>query len=50
MTMTADYARPDTIVSTEWVADHLQDPKVRCVEVDVDTSAYQQGHVPGAAL
>ena len=48
MTMTAAYARPDTIVSTAWVADHLHDPKVRIVEVDVDTSAYQQGHVPGA--
>jgi thiosulfate/3-mercaptopyruvate sulfurtransferase len=42
------YARPDTIVSTEWVAEHLTDPRVRVVEVDVDTSAYQQGHIPGA--
>jgi thiosulfate/3-mercaptopyruvate sulfurtransferase len=43
-----NYARPDTTVSTEWVADHLQDPKVRFVEVDVDTASYQQGHIPGA--
>jgi thiosulfate/3-mercaptopyruvate sulfurtransferase len=48
MTMTSSYARPDMIVSTEWVATHLQDPKVRFVEVDVDTGSYQQGHVPGA--
>jgi thiosulfate/3-mercaptopyruvate sulfurtransferase len=48
MTMTTSYARPDMIVSTEWVAAHLQDPKVRFVEVDVDTASYQQGHVPGA--
>jgi thiosulfate/3-mercaptopyruvate sulfurtransferase len=48
MTKTADYARPDTIVSTLWAADHLQDPKVRFVEVDVDTSAYRQGHLPNA--
>jgi thiosulfate/3-mercaptopyruvate sulfurtransferase len=48
MAMNAQYARPDTIVSTAWVADHQHDPNVRIVEVDVDTSAYQQGHVPGA--
>src|SRR4029434_8982707 len=48
MTMTSSYARPDMIVSTEWVATHLQDPKVRFVEVDVDTASYEQGHVPGA--
>jgi thiosulfate/3-mercaptopyruvate sulfurtransferase len=48
MTMTSSYARPDMIVSTEWVATHLQDPRVRFVEVDVDTASYQQGHVPGA--
>jgi thiosulfate/3-mercaptopyruvate sulfurtransferase len=45
---TGAYARPDTTVSTAWVADHLEDPKLRIVEVDVDTSAYQQGHVPDA--
>jgi thiosulfate/3-mercaptopyruvate sulfurtransferase len=45
---TGTYARPDTIVSIDWVADHLGDPKVRIVEVDVDTSAYQQGHITGA--
>lgn len=36
----ADYARPDVLVSTEWVAQHLGDPNIRLVEVDVDTSAY----------
>lgn len=44
----ADYARPDVLVSTEWVAQHLGDPNIRLVEVDVDTSAYEQGHIPGA--
>jgi thiosulfate/3-mercaptopyruvate sulfurtransferase len=44
----ADYAHPEVLVSTQWVADHLNDPKVRIVEIDVDTSAYDQGHVPGA--
>ena len=44
----ADYANKEVLVSTQWVADHSNDPKVRLVEVDVDTSAYDQGHVPGA--
>jgi len=44
----ADYAHPEVLVSTQWVADHLSDPKIRLVEVDVDTSAYDQGHIPGA--
>lgn len=44
----ADYANPAALVSTDWVADHLNDPKVRLVEVDVDTTAYDMGHIPGA--
>ncbi|MGC1108221.1 MAG: sulfurtransferase [Candidatus Acidiferrales bacterium] len=44
----AEYAHPEVLVSTEWVAGHLNDPKVRLVEVDVDTSAYEQGHIAGA--
>jgi thiosulfate/3-mercaptopyruvate sulfurtransferase len=42
------YAHPDALVSTDWVADHLADPGVRVVEVDVDTNSYDQGHIPGA--
>ncbi|MCS7314787.1 MAG: sulfurtransferase [Bryobacterales bacterium] len=42
------YAHPETLVSTDWVAQHLDDPNVRIVEVDVDTSAYEQGHIRGA--
>ena len=44
----ADYANPDALVETGWVAEHLNDPSIRLVEVDVDTTAYEQGHVPGA--
>ena len=44
----ADYAHPEALVSTEWVAQHANDPEVRMVEVDVDTNAYKEGHVPGA--
>ena len=44
----AEYAHPEVLVSTEWVASHAKDPNVRVVEVDVDTKAYDEGHVPGA--
>jgi thiosulfate/3-mercaptopyruvate sulfurtransferase len=44
----AEYANPDVVVSTEWVADNLDNPNVRLVEVDVDTEAYGSGHIPGA--
>ena len=44
----SDYKHPETLVSTQWAADHLNDPNIRLVEVDVDTSAYDQGHIPGA--
>lgn len=46
MTVTG-YAN-DVLVSAEWAVEHLNDPKVRFVEVDVDTTAYEQGHIPGA--
>ena len=36
------------LVSTEWVAQHLNDPSIRIAEVDVDTKAYGEGHVPNA--
>ena len=42
------YANPAALVSTEWVADHLHDPNVRLLEVDVDTTAYDRGHLEGA--
>ena len=41
-------ARPDSLVSTEWVAAHLDNPSLVFVEVDVDTSQYESGHIPGA--
>jgi thiosulfate/3-mercaptopyruvate sulfurtransferase len=40
---------PNVLVTTDWVAQHATDVGVRVVEVDVDTTAYDQGHVPGAA-
>ena len=42
------YIHPEVLVDADWVQDHLHDPKVRLIEVDVDSSAYDQGHIPGA--
>jgi thiosulfate/3-mercaptopyruvate sulfurtransferase len=42
------YARPEALVDTEWVAAQKDDPNICLVEVDVDTSAYETGHIPGA--
>ncbi len=44
----ADHAHPESIVSTDWLAEHGSDANVRLVEVDVDTSSYDQGHIAGA--
>ncbi len=39
---------PAALVTTEWAREHLDDPKVRFLEVDVDTDSYDKGHLPGA--
>jgi thiosulfate/3-mercaptopyruvate sulfurtransferase len=46
----ADYAHPEMLVDTGWVADHLDDPNVRLVESDEDILLYDQGHIPGAVM
>jgi thiosulfate/3-mercaptopyruvate sulfurtransferase len=42
------YVNPGVLVSTDWVAEHLQDPKIRLVESNEDTLLYSSGHIPGA--
>ena len=42
------YAHPEVLVSTDWVAQHLDDPKVRLVESNEDLLLYDTGHIPGA--
>jgi thiosulfate/3-mercaptopyruvate sulfurtransferase len=44
----SDYAHPEYLVETNWVADHLQDPNVRIVESDEDYLLYETGHIPGS--
>ena len=42
------YANPDALVSTDWVAEHLQDPGIRIIESDEDVLLYDTGHIPGS--
>ena len=42
------YIHPEVLVDDDWVEAHVNDPNVRLIEVDVDTKAYDQGHIPFA--
>ena len=44
----SNYKHPEVLVSTDWVAQNLNAPDLRLVEVDVDTAAHDHGHIPGA--
>jgi thiosulfate/3-mercaptopyruvate sulfurtransferase len=44
----SEYKHPEVLVTTDWVAQNLDKPGIRLVEVDVDTTAYDKGHIPGA--
>ena len=46
----SNYARPEVLVETDWLAEHLNDPKLRIVESDEDILLYDQGHIPGAVM
>lgn len=43
-----NYAHPEVLVETAWADQHKSDPAIRIVEVDVDTKAFEEGHIPGA--
>lgn len=54
-TITADdsilakgYAHPEALVSTAWLAEHLDDPGIRIIESDEDVLLFDTGHIPGA--
>ena len=44
----AEYTNPDVLVDTDWLEEHVDDPNVRIIEVDEDTTAYEKGHVKNA--
>jgi thiosulfate/3-mercaptopyruvate sulfurtransferase len=49
--MADNYAHPEVLVENAWLAEHLNDPKVRIAEVDYDPTAnYHMGHLPNAVL
>ena len=43
-----EYANPEVLVSTDWLERQLDEPDVRVIEVDEDTTAYEKGHIRGA--
>src|SRR5947209_7421030 len=45
-----DYRHPEVLVQNTWLADHLDDPQVRIVDVDGTRTFYDQGHIPGAVF
>ncbi|OLT60029.1 sulfurtransferase [Moorena bouillonii] len=44
----SQYAHPEVLVNTQWLMDHLEDPMVRVVEVDMSPESYKDTHIPGA--
>jgi thiosulfate/3-mercaptopyruvate sulfurtransferase len=48
MSENRSYIHPEDLVDAEWVQAHLTDPTVRLIEVDIDSTVYEQGHIPGA--
>lgn len=44
----SNYTHPEVLVSTDWVQENLDKPGIKLVEIDVDTKAYDAGHIPGA--
>ena len=45
-----NYSHPDSLVDTQWLTEHLKDPFVRIVEVDLSPEACQNAHIPGAVF
>ena len=48
MRIDTNYAHPDSLVSTAWVAEHINDPSIRIIESNEDVLLYDMGHLPGA--
>lgn len=44
----SEYAHPEALIDTSWVADHLNDSNVRLIEADEDVLLYEVGHIPGS--
>ncbi len=46
----SSYAHPEALVETHWLAVHLDDPQIRIIEVDINPTLYDSGHIPGAVF
>lgn len=44
------YANPEVLVDTQWLAEHLDNPRVRILDVHIDPAPYDAGHIPGAVF
>lgn len=44
------YAHPSVLVDTQWLANHLHNPNLRIIEVDMSPQPYQNAHIPGAVF
>ncbi|MEM9507178.1 MAG: sulfurtransferase [Cyanobacteria bacterium P01_E01_bin.35] len=42
----SQYAFPETLVDTQWLSEHLNDPNIRIIEIDLSSESYEQGHIP----
>jgi thiosulfate/3-mercaptopyruvate sulfurtransferase len=43
----AAYAHPESLVTTQWLSEHLHDPRLRLIEAGWDSEEYDSGHIPG---
>lgn len=46
----SQYTHPEILVDSQWLMDHLTDPTVRVVEVDMSPKPYKDAHIPGAVF
>lgn len=46
----SQYAHPEVLVDTNWLENHLDDPNLRILEVDINPQPYQDAHIPGAVF
>lgn len=46
----SQYAHPSVLVDTQWLVDHLNDPKVRVIAAEVNPQPYNDAHIPGAVF
>ena len=44
----SQYAHPETLVDTQWLSEHLDDPNIRIIEIDLSPESYNKGHIPGS--